>query len=113
MSPLAIVLLRMAGADLIGKWFSKGKEERAMTGTKAWWKSRAVWGGLVSAIAGIGGLFGFSLDEATQGGITRVLQKAIHGLLQLEIRKTRFSYFSGFQSLMRSKPASTSCAGNR
>ena len=43
-----------------------------MNGTKAWWQSRAVWGGLVAALAGIGGLFGLNLDETSQGMIVDV-----------------------------------------
>ena len=58
---------KVIGPALIRKWFSKGREERIMAGTKAWWQSRAVWGGLVAALAGIGGLFGLNLDEVTQG----------------------------------------------
>jgi len=58
---------RLIGTELVKKWFSKGREKRAMSGSKGWWQSRAVWGGLVAALAGIGGLFGLNLDEVTQG----------------------------------------------
>ncbi|MFQ5510091.1 MAG: hypothetical protein ACE5FN_12275 [Leptospirillia bacterium] len=76
MSPLVLAGLRWAakatGTALVKRWFSKGKEKRAMNGTKAWWQSRAVWGGLVAALAGIGGLFGLNLDEVSQGMIVDV-----------------------------------------
>ena len=71
MSPLLLMGTRWAakaaGTELVRKWFSKGKEKRAMVDMKAWWQSRAVWGGLVAALAGIGGLFGLNLDEVSQG----------------------------------------------
>jgi len=40
--------------------------------------------------------------------VDRMLKKSIHGLFQLETRKTWFSSFSGFQSLTRLESASTS-----
>jgi len=64
---------KMIGTELVRKWFSKGREKRVMAGTKAWWQSRAVWGGLVAAIAGIGGLFGLNLNEVSQGMIVDVV----------------------------------------
>jgi len=63
---------KATGTALVKKWFSKGKEERVMSGNKAWWQSRAVWGGLVAALAGIGGLFGMNLDEVSQGMVVDV-----------------------------------------
>ncbi len=76
MTPLLLMGLqwvaKATGTVLVKKWFSKGKKERAMSGNKAWWQSRAVWGGLVAAVAGIGGLFGLNLDEASQGMVVDV-----------------------------------------
>ncbi|MBY0431978.1 MAG: hypothetical protein K2Q10_12325 [Rhodospirillales bacterium] len=34
--------------------------------SKVWWQSRAVWGGIISAGAGIAGLFGYGLTAGDQ-----------------------------------------------
>jgi hypothetical protein len=39
---------------------------------KKWYKSKAVWGGLVSSLAGLAGVFGFALDSDTQMELTNL-----------------------------------------
>lgn len=44
-----------------------------MEETKKWWQSSAVWGGLVAVLAGIFGIFGYTLGADDQGAITAIL----------------------------------------
>ena len=37
-----------------------------MEDNKAWWQSKAVWGGLVAVGSAVAGAFGISVDGATQ-----------------------------------------------
>ena len=51
---------------------------------KKWYKSKAVWGGLISAFAGLAGIFGFVVDEWTQADIANACfaaSSAVGGLL--------------------------------
>ena len=51
---------------------------------KKWYKSKAVWGGLVSALAGLAGIFGFVVDDGTQADLANACfaaSSAIGGFL--------------------------------
>lgn len=37
-----------------------------MKNSKPWWKSKAVWGGIIALVAGIAGAFGFSVGAEDQ-----------------------------------------------
>lgn len=53
---------------------------------KKWYKSKAVWGGLVSAAAGLAGIFGFVVDESAQAELANAalaLSSAIGGVLAI------------------------------
>ncbi|MBI5135796.1 MAG: hypothetical protein HZA24_00505 [Nitrospirae bacterium] len=83
MNPLLLAALRWAaraaGAGLIRKWFSKGREHRTMNGTKAWWQSRGVLGPMVATLAfGLKMAFGVDIGESEQAAL-------IDGLLNLTV----------------------------
>ncbi len=44
-----------------------------MNDVKFWWQSRAVWGGLIAIMGGLGPLVGWVIDEQTQATLTEVL----------------------------------------
>jgi len=44
-----------------------------MEETKKWWQSSAVWGGLVAVVAGLLGVFGYTLGDEDQMAITAIL----------------------------------------
>ena len=55
-----------------------------MDSTKPWYQSKGVWGGIVAALAGLGGLFGFTVPEGEMPAITDALvglAAAVGGLL--------------------------------
>lgn len=43
------------------------------TNAQPWFKSRAIWGGVVALVAGVAGAFGLVIDLGTQGAIVDVL----------------------------------------
>lgn len=40
---------------------------------KAWWQSKAVYGGLVAVAAGVAGVMGYAIDQDAQNGIVELL----------------------------------------
>lgn len=54
--------------------------------TKKWWESKAVWGGIIAVGSAAAGLFGFTVDEATQEqavGYVMAVVGAAGGLLAI------------------------------
>ncbi len=54
--------------------------------SKYWWQSRAVWGGVIAIVAGIGPLVGVAVDADTQNALIECLTglfAAVGGLLAL------------------------------
>ena len=54
--------------------------------SKYWWQSRAVWGGVIAIVAGIGPLVGVVLEPDTQNALIECLTglfAAVGGLLAL------------------------------
>jgi len=54
--------------------------------SKYWWQSRAVWGGVIAILAGIGPLVGVVLEPDTQNALVECLTDlfaAVGGLLAL------------------------------
>lgn len=54
--------------------------------SKVWWQSRAVWGGVIAIVAGIGPLVGVAVDADTQNALIECLTSlfaAVGGLLAL------------------------------
>jgi len=54
--------------------------------SKFWWQSRAVWGGVIAILAGIGPLVGVVLEPDTQNALVECLTDlfaAVGGLLAL------------------------------
>lgn len=57
-----------------------------MDSTKQWWKSKTVWGGLITLGAAVAGAFGVSVDAETQGMIVEyvsITASAIGGLVAI------------------------------
>lgn len=53
---------------------------------KKWYHSKAVWGGIVSSLAGLAGVFGFVVDADAQAQITNLclaVGSAVGGLLAI------------------------------
>jgi quinol-cytochrome oxidoreductase complex cytochrome b subunit len=40
---------------------------------KKWWEMKGVWGGLIAVLAGIGGLFGYTIAPDDQEALTGIL----------------------------------------
>lgn len=40
---------------------------------KAWWASRGVWGGIVAALAGLAGIWGYSIPAEDQGRVVELI----------------------------------------
>lgn len=45
-------------------------------GTKPALQSTGVWGGIIAVLAGVAGLFGYSISEADQATLTQVIASA-------------------------------------
>lgn len=58
---------------------------------KPWWQSRAVWGGLVAAFAGVGAVFGLEVNEAEALEVAMAASAAFGGLLAVygRVKATR------------------------
>lgn len=50
---------------------------------KPWYQSRAVWGGIVAAVAGVAGAFGLAIDEPSLVEISMNLSAAVGGILAI------------------------------
>jgi outer membrane lipoprotein SlyB len=53
---------------------------------KPWWQSKTMWGGIIAGAAGLGGLFGLSLDAGTQAELTDIaaaVAASVGGLLAI------------------------------
>ena len=62
-----------------------------MTGEKAWYQSKTVWGGLVAAGAAVAGAFGIDLGAEAQGQIVQnvtALAGAVGGIVAVIGRVT-------------------------
>ncbi len=44
-----------------------------MMAEKAWWASRGVWGGIVAALAGLAGIWGYSIPAEDQGRVVELI----------------------------------------
>jgi len=70
----------MNGRDRVDRILSQD-DSLPLDGTKPWWQSRAVWGGIVAAAAGIASLFGVDIDQAKATEIAVSLAPLIGGAL--------------------------------
>jgi len=62
-----------------------------MESNKPWYKSKTVWGGIVALLAGIAGIFGYTLGIEEQAVLTSALigiGSAVGGLLAVYGRVT-------------------------
>ena len=43
-----------------------------MNDTKPWYASKGVWGGIIAAVAGLAGMFGYAISDADVSSLTEV-----------------------------------------
>ena len=69
-----------------------------MEQSKPWYKSKTVWGGIVALLAGIAGIFGYSVGEEAQATVVESLLavgSAVGGLIAVYGRVTAKDKVSG------------------
>jgi len=48
-----------------------------MEGTEPWYASKGVWGGLIAVVAGIAGVFGYTLDVPLQTEMISIITAVV------------------------------------
>ena len=51
-----------------------------MDGTKKWWESRGIWGGVAAAIVGLGGILGWTFAEGDAATMTDLIMGIVAGV---------------------------------
>lgn len=90
---------------------NEGRQVMAETGVieKEWWRSRGVWGGLVSMLAGIAAALGYALSEGVQAEIVELILGiagvaggglAVWGRIKAEAKIAKAAGASGVKHLL-------------